>query len=998
VLMLQSHEVLNVNRSDVSDNSAGFVVHTQQRTSQGQPVLGSLRVGAVIVASGGYGAAVPSWIEGPQWDTTRVLAQGNDGLNLRISKSLNVATTALDQAWFVETIGTEPAWFLWWNGSTVVDNLGNLIPGYNERDSYDARCRARITANQTAPATLLVDSTAHLNQPHTMMINSRIYEDRTTCTASQTRWYDFPTVCTDESTAWSCEKRIEPNKAVKSVHLHLTAIDSNGGPRVDVNNQLEQTECVYAVGNAAPPMLGHAYIAPGSTLGNAMVSAYVAAADLATRQCTKPTGALETSYVVFFTLGLSGVTSDEFTNEKLQYAFQHAVAVDLNVTAKNIIIVRYAAINDAGQTRRLLGTGDLAVEVAVTASSSSTATSVNASVSTLGENGVAFQDSFAEQAAIVGVAVQPTTQLLSIPSVVTTQDPSSVSATPVLDTTSPVIETYFPLHGATKVSLSTNIVFTFNEDVQVGAGNITLTPVSGSAVIINVSNSSSVVVEERTVTIIPGTLDPSGMEYSVTVSEGAFSDGSNQFSGLPTEIYNFSLVDKVAPNVIGYLPSLGATNQVNPVTLTLTFNEAVQPGIGEIVLSPSGGTGTNTEVRFDVTSGYVSFSGPFVVINQGGQLVDNAGKLYTVTMAPGVIRDISGNDYVGITGNAYQFGVSDTTPPFILHYSPAQDGTAPMNLASIILTLNEPVNVLGGSIIVSTEIVRSPWTVIDDSNYTHLLNISTQSVMTSDQVMQIDTNFMFEEGTTVTVEIDSGAFQDSTGHRSPNFLYQFSVWKRDYAYSTVWEAPMLCDDAGGCEVDKYNYDYYHEERCEERQAESTVEPRAAVITQQVILLSNRICIKQAGSSILPTLKELAISFGSGMEMRPFISPATEMLYHKHCQAALVLKVGQRYVFNVSHVSMNADRFVLSETSDGPHNGGSVYHHKAIRFFGPDADSYKYRVPLPAEVTWTSYNTLFTGHNTEAQTRELHFTPFAVGNLYFLSLDQQKVGGEIHIVH
>lgn len=72
----------------------------------------------------------------------------------------------------------------------------------------------------------------------------------------------------------------EGTQVCKRDRLELWVIDSNGGPVVDDCNQFEGREGLFAAGNAAPPMLGHAYLAPGSTLGNALVSGHVAASCL----------------------------------------------------------------------------------------------------------------------------------------------------------------------------------------------------------------------------------------------------------------------------------------------------------------------------------------------------------------------------------------------------------------------------------------------------------------------------------------------------------------------------------------------------------------------------------------------------------------------------------------------------------------------------------------------------------------------------------------------
>lgn len=236
-----------------------------------------IRSRQVILASGGYAAVRNDFA----WKGA--LASGNDGLNLRVAASVGAATTKLEEAWFTEMGEGGTRWFLWEENATAVDAQFNLIPHYNPYDAYDARGRARRAVNATEDIYLLSNpNSSCFTSPNLLsweepLIFPAPSAEEATCGPSAQLWYDFLTCYGCDSKAVPCGSRLNDTTMYRSDTLQLWSIDSNGGPVVDECNQFESVEGLFAVGNAAPPMLGHAYLAPGSTLGNALVSAYVAA-------------------------------------------------------------------------------------------------------------------------------------------------------------------------------------------------------------------------------------------------------------------------------------------------------------------------------------------------------------------------------------------------------------------------------------------------------------------------------------------------------------------------------------------------------------------------------------------------------------------------------------------------------------------------------------------------------------------------------------------------
>jgi len=71
-----------------------------------------------------------------------------------------------------------------------------------------------------------------------------------------------------------CSARVSASDAVEVNEIKQGIIDTISGPVVDAEQKFHATG--WAVGNAASPGLTGMYLGPGSTLGNALVTGYIA--------------------------------------------------------------------------------------------------------------------------------------------------------------------------------------------------------------------------------------------------------------------------------------------------------------------------------------------------------------------------------------------------------------------------------------------------------------------------------------------------------------------------------------------------------------------------------------------------------------------------------------------------------------------------------------------------------------------------------------------------
>jgi hypothetical protein len=103
-------------------------------------------------------------------------------------------------------------------------------------------------------------------------------------------------------------------------------------------------------------------------------------------------------------------------------------------------------------------------------------------------------------------------------------------------------------------------------------------------------------------------------------------------------------LDTVAPTLSSSSPTDNATSVSTSGSIVLTFNEAIAAGTGNIVIS-DGASDTRTITVTDTTQ--ITISGKLVTIKP--TLALHASTGYNIQMAAGVITDVAGNNYAGIS-------------------------------------------------------------------------------------------------------------------------------------------------------------------------------------------------------------------------------------------------------------------------------------------------------------------------------------------------------------
>ncbi len=178
--------------------------------------------------------------------------------------------------------------------------------------------------------------------------------------------------------------------------------------------------------------------------------------------------------------------------------------------------------------------------------------------------------------------------------------------------------TFSPTDGSSDNAINTNIVITYNTDVQKGSGNITLRDGSASGTVIQTIavSSGTVSISGGEVTINPASDLPTGKDIYVVVDDGAFTSTSLSSGTNLLDTYNFTTGPITTSS---FSPSDGATEQEVTTNIVITFSENISKGSGNILIRAGSASGTIRQT-IDVTSGAVSVSGTQATINPPSDL------------------------------------------------------------------------------------------------------------------------------------------------------------------------------------------------------------------------------------------------------------------------------------------------------------------------------------------------------------------------------------------
>ncbi|MCG2584965.1 Ig-like domain-containing protein [Massilia sp. TS11] len=111
------------------------------------------------------------------------------------------------------------------------------------------------------------------------------------------------------------------------------------------------------------------------------------------------------------------------------------------------------------------------------------------------------------------------------------------------DTTPPLLQASSPADGAIGIAPGANLVLNFNELIQLGSGNLTITDDNGDTRVISVSDSSQVTLSGQSLSINPSADLKLGTTYHVSLDAGAVKDmAGNAYAGTGSNPIDFETI------------------------------------------------------------------------------------------------------------------------------------------------------------------------------------------------------------------------------------------------------------------------------------------------------------------------------------------------------------------------------------------------------------------------------------------------------------------------
>jgi hypothetical protein len=198
------------------------------------------------------------------------------------------------------------------------------------------------------------------------------------------------------------------------------------------------------------------------------------------------------------------------------------------------------------------------------------------------------------------------------------------------DNTAPKIVSALPKKGGTAIAVNQDVVLTFNESIQDGAGNIIIIS-SVDAITVPV-NSALVTVNGGVLTVNPANDLLPNSHYTIKIDSTAIQDlSANKYAGIKnTTTFYFDTVDTLAPTLVKSSPLANAPSVATNSNLVLTLSENIKIGTGNVTIISG-----NDSRTFAITDPQVRISGSNPAVDF------NIASPYKVHLDAGAIKDLA---------------------------------------------------------------------------------------------------------------------------------------------------------------------------------------------------------------------------------------------------------------------------------------------------------------------------------------------------------------------
>ncbi|MEK7499445.1 MAG: Ig-like domain-containing protein, partial [Patescibacteria group bacterium] len=336
--------------------------------------------------------------------------------------------------------------------------------------------------------------------------------------------------------------------------------------------------------------------------------------------------------------------------------------------------------------------------------------------------------------------------------------------TNIVDSTAPTIDTYSPADNATGVSLTANLVFTFNEVVTVVSGkNITIKNASDDSTVETILVTGGLVSGSGTnaITVNPSTTLVESTSYYILIDSGAFIDSaSNEYAGISsTTTWNFTTASAngIAPTLstITTTTSDGIYGPGEEIIIIATYDEDVSSDSTLTVTLNNG-----ARVTLDRVSGNV-IKGTYTVGETGSE--ESITELTVDSIFFELVHDLAGNTQTGSDKPAGPNNLGDSSnividsgAPAVDFFSPSDNGTDVDTDSNLVMTFDETVYLGTGNIIIRRA---------SDNSLVETISVLSSHVSgNGTTIIIIDPASDLDASTSYYIEIPNTAFHDDFGN------------------------------------------------------------------------------------------------------------------------------------------------------------------------------------------------------------------------------------------
>jgi hypothetical protein len=231
-------------------------------------------------------------------------------------------------------------------------------------------------------------------------------------------------------------------------------------------------------------------------------------------------------------------------------------------------------------------------------------------------------------------------------------------------------------------------------------------------------------------------------DYTLQLQAGVIADKmGNAFTGITdTNAITFTTQDLLPPKLVS---AISTSNNVKNGSLVLLFDEIVQAGRGNIILS------NGTDIRtISITDSQVVILGNQITIKPTAAL--NVWN-YNVKLEAGTIKDVSGNSFANSAESMFfRFEIAESS--LLNTQAPKLTSILP-SLSNLKLIFNTEIQAINGDIIISNG---------DDI---HIISITDSSqIIVSDNVMTLNPKEALHPNSDYTLQLQAGVIADKMGN------------------------------------------------------------------------------------------------------------------------------------------------------------------------------------------------------------------------------------------